>query len=260
MELKKKGKHIKENKKSNVTSIVILLLILIFSCVLIYSLGKIIIWYINNNQIKNLKKELSNFITIDIEQETEKVEKYNIDFDNLKEVNEEAVAFLKVSGTNIEYMVVKGNDNQYYLRHTFDKNYNESGWVFADYRNKFDGTDKNIVMYAHNRRDGSLFGTLKNVLKSEWYTNEENTKIIFITENKSNIYETFSVYKIKAEDDYIKTDFFEGEYANFIEMIKTRSIYDFGIEVTSEDSILTLSTCASDNRYRVVLHAKKCNN
>lgn len=258
--MKKKGKHIKENRKSNVTSIMILLLILIFSCALIYSVGKIIIWYINNNQSKNLKKELANFITIDIAQEAEKVEKYNIDFDSLKEVNEEAVAFLKVNGTSIEYMVVKGKDNEYYLTHTFDKNYNQAGWVFADYRNEFDGTDKNIVMYAHNRRDGSLFGTLKNVLKNEWYTNEENTKIIFITENESNIYETFSVYKIKAEDDYIKTDFLEGEYANFIEMIKTRSVYDFGIEVTSEDSILTLSTCASDNRYRVVLHAKKYNN
>lgn len=113
-------------------------------------------------------------------------------------------------------------------------------------------------MYGHNRKDGSMFATLKNVLSSEWYNNEENRKIIFNTESENNIYEVFSVYKIENEDYYIKTEFKnEDEFEKFLEVVKKRSVKDFGVEVSSKDSILTLSTCDNNNKYRVVLHAKK---
>ena len=65
---------------------------------------------------------------------------------------------------------------------------------FADYKNKFDGTDKNIIIYGHNRRDGSMFYTLKNILNKEWYEKEENLKVKFITEKEETIYQVFSVY------------------------------------------------------------------
>ena len=113
-------------------------------------------------------------------------------------------------------------------------------------------------MYGHNRKDGSMFATLKGILSPEWYNNEENRNIIFNTENENSIYEVFSVYQIENEEYYIQTEFkTEDKFEKFIETIKKRSIKDFGVEVTSEDSILTLSTCANNNKYRVVLHAKK---
>ena len=70
------------------------------------------------------------------------------------------------------------------MNHNFEKKYNIAGWIFADYKNNFDKTDKNIVIYGHNRKDGSMFGTLKNILKEEWYSNEENFVIDFITEQE----------------------------------------------------------------------------
>ena len=168
------------------------------------------------------------------------------------------MAWIKVNNTNIEYPIVKTSNNSYYLTHSFDKSYNSAGWPFADYKNKFDGTDKNIVMYGHNRKDGSMFATLKNVLSPEWYNNEKNRNIIFNTENENSIYEVFSVYQIENEEYYIQTEFkTKDKFEKFIKTIKKRSIKDFGVEVTSEDSILTLSTCANNNKYRVVLHAKK---
>ena len=114
------------------------------------------------------------------------------------------------------------------------------------------------MIYGHNRRDNSMFGSLKKILKSEWYNNKENEKIILNTEKQDNIYQIFSIYKIEEEDYYIKTEFKDdSEFEKFIQTIKERSIKDFKIDVSKKDSILTLSTCANNNKYRVVVHAKK---
>lgn len=103
-----------------------------------------------------------------------------------------------------------------------------------------------------------MFGTLKNVLTQAWYDNIENRKITVLTENEECIYDVFSVYQIKDEAYYITTNFSSDEnFEKFVKRLKNRSIYDFNIEVTKDDSILTLSTCANNNKYRVVLHAKR---
>ena len=115
-----------------------------------------------------------------------------------------------------------------------------------------------MVIYAHNRRDGSMFGTLKNILTEEWQNKEENFVIKFITENEIAEYQVFSVYRTKNEEYYITTNFeTDNEFKKFIDTIKSRSVKDFGIDVNTEDNILTLSTCADNIKYRVVLHAKK---
>ena len=108
------------------------------------------------------------------------------------------------------------------------------------YKNKFDGTDKNIVIFGHNRRDGSMFGTLKNVLEKKWYTNENNKYITLVAEKKSYKYEIFSVYKIKDEDYYITTGFDNNDkFKEFVDTLKNRSIYDFGNLVEKTDKIKT---------------------
>ena len=161
--------------------------------------------------------------------------------------------------TPINYPVVQAKDNNYYLRRNLDKKYNVGGSIFMDYKNKLDGTDKNIIIYGHNIKDGSMFGTLENILEEEWYNNEENYIIDLTTEKEKLKYQVFSVYKIKNEDYYIDTEFKKNEFKKFIKTLKNRSIKDFDIEVTEDDRILTLSTCADNNKYRVVLHAKIIN-
>ena len=243
----------KKSKKIIIINIICVILI----GILIYSGIKIYNWYKENQNSKKVVKQISETVTIQ-QDENEEQKQYIVDFNSLKEQNDETVAWIKVNNTNIEYPIVKTSNNSYYLTHSFDKSYNSAGWPFADYKNKFDGTDKNIVMYGHNRKDGSMFATLKGILSPEWYNNEENRNIIFNTENENSIYEVFSIYQIKNEEYYIQTEFkTEDKFEKFIETIKKRSVKDFGVEVTSEDSILTLSTCANNNKYRVVLHAKK---
>ena len=117
--------------------------------------------------------------------------------------------------------------------------------------------EKNLVIYGHNMRDDSMFGSLKNILNDDWHNEEENKYVTFITENDNSIYEVFSVYQVADEDYYITTDFKDNEFNDFIKTIKSRSKFDFGVDVNENDNILTLSTCANNNKYRVVLHAKK---
>jgi len=252
-----RGKRYLKGKTNNLfKKAMILILLLSFIVIMIISGTKIYKWL--NENIKN--KQIINDInsTISIDENIENVDKYNINFDSLKEKNNDTIAWIKVNGTDIEYPVVKTTNNDFYMTHSFDKSYNSAGWVFMDYKNKLDGLDKNIVIYAHNRRDGSLFATLKNILNENWQNNKDNYIIPFITENEKAEYQVFSIYKIEIEDYYITTNFNDkNAFEDFIDIITKRSIKDFNINVTSDDQILTLSTCADNNNYRVVLHAKK---
>ena len=249
----------KKNKKyKKVIFNIIVYMILFF--VLIYSGIKIFKWYQDKTNNSKITEQIKSTVMVKEENEdkNENKEEYAIDFNKLKEQNNETVAWIKVNNTKVEYPVVKATDNSFYLNHSFDKSKNSAGWIFADYENKFDNTDKNIVIYGHNMRDGSMFGSMKNILNSEWYDNEENINITLYTENEKSIYKVFSIYKIESEDYYIKTEFSnDNEFEKFIETLKKRSIKNFNIDISKEDSILTLSTCANNNKYRVVLHAKK---
>lgn len=204
-----------------------------------------------NNKIKIIQENLKDITKLQISNN-------EINFEELKSQNSDTVFYLKVNNTNISYPVVKYSDNNYYLNHSFDKSKNSAGWLFADYKNKLDGSDKNIVVYGHNRRDGSMFGTLKNILNKEWYDNTDNMDIVYMDIRGKHIYKVFSIYKIENEDYYITIQFNnDSEYKKFLTTIKSRSIKDFNVEISETDSILTLSTCANNNKYRVVLHAKR---
>ena len=247
----------KDKRKANRTKVIINIIQLFFMVILIYSLIHIFLWYKNNKANEQVMQELSQTIEI-VKEAGQDDEKYKVNFKELKNKNPDTVAWLKVENTNIEFPIVKANDNNYYLTHNFNKEFNSACWIFADYKNKFNGEDKNIVIYGHNMRDNSMFGTLENVLKDEWYNNESNKYITFVTENEYSIYEVFSVYQIEKEDYYIKTNFnSDKEFEDFFQKIKERSIKDFNIDILKKNNILTLSTCANNNKYRVVLHAVK---
>ncbi len=251
-----RAKHSKNNKHKK-NRFIIFILQLICIILLIFSGFKIIKWFMNNQKNDELLKDISKSVTVNENETTDR--KYNINFENLKKQNSDTIGWIKVENSNIEYPVVQTKNNEYYLKHNFNKEYNVAGWIFADYRNLFDGTDRNIVIYGHNMRNNSMFGSLKNVIKKEWYENTENKYITLVTENEYSIYEVFSVYQIEAEDYYLKMQFKDDEFEEFITKIKKRSVKDFEVNVSKDDKILTLSTCANNNKYRVVLHAVKTN-
>ncbi len=175
----------------------------------------------------------------------------------LQGVNPDTVGWLTVRNTNINYPVVQHSDNDYYL----DKNYygdrDYSGWVFMDFRNDVDVLQHNTIIYAHNRfNSGLMFGTLDNVLDEEWLDNKNNHIITFNTLYEEMSFEIFSVYEVKNTNDYIANNFnSDNHYLTFIELITGRSEYDFGVTVSTDDNILTLSTCYEYSN-RFVVHAR----
>ena len=250
-----------KRKYRKMLDILVLLFVLIFIGFAIFSIVNIINWkkdVADNDKIQENIEE--NITIIEPTEEIEKV-KYSVDFKSLKETNKDAIAYIKVSGINIDYVVVKGKDNSYYLNHNFEKKWNSAGWIFADYHNKFDETDKNIIIFGHSMKNGSMFGTLKKILDKDWYENEENHEIVLVTEMGTYYYQVFSTYSIKPEDYYINTVFQNNdEFDEFVKKLKSRSVYDYKVDVSGEDKILTLSSCTAYGSKRVVLHAKLIKN
>ncbi len=252
-------------KKNKIISICLKIFQIIFVLIFIYSLYKILSWHFQNlvtqQNLDNVNKHVTESVVDRVNEngETFKKEFISVDFNAIKELNSDTVGYVKVNNLNIEYPVVQSINNDYYLYRSFDKSYNEAGWIFADYRNKIDESDKNIILYGHNRRDSSMFGDIDIAFTEEWYTNEDNMIITFVTENGYYEYEIFSMYNIEKEDYYITTDFTDASYGVFLDTILNRSMYNFGVGVDGDDQILTLSTCTTTTFYRLVIHAKLIN-
>jgi len=183
----------------------------------------------------------------------------SVDFKKLLEQNNETVGWIKVNNTNVNSSIVQHNDNEYYLKHDFNKKYNINGWVYGDYRDDFQYFGTNTIIYAHNMTNRTMFGSLVWCLKESWYTNEENHYIKLSTPSSNTIWRIFSIYTIVPEVYYLKTYFDSNEeHQEFLDTLHKRSIYNFKLEekLTTDDKILTLSTCTDDGTKRIVIHAK----
>lgn len=271
--MKKKKLSLKKIKWKNVILTTILLLSI---TAFIYSLKNIINWNKDNIKSEQIINEINdlNVVTETTNEETTeiinseeekpesiywsyiKMNLINVDFKELKARNNDTVAWIQVGGTNINYPVVQAKDNSYYLTHSFDKKYTDAGWVFMDYRNDSNNFGKNTIIYAHARKDRTMFGSLKNILTNDWYKDKNNHIIKLSTETENTLWQVFSVYHINTETYYITTSFkSDNDYKDFIKTIKNRTALYFNTNLTEKDKILTLSTCYN-KKQKVVLHAK----
>lgn len=268
--MKKKRRRIRWN------NVFLFLLIIIFIIVFIYSLIKLFDWLNDSKKSSNsidIIQRYTNVTEIDDSNNTEiinneeldetnpywdyiKMNLIDVDFSELKEINESIVGWIQVSGTNINYPFVQTNNNNFYLNHTFDKSYNEAGWVFMDYRNNKSDYDKNTIIYAHGRLDNTMFGSLRKIITKKWLNNSNNFVVKISTEDENTLWQVFSVYRIPTTNDYIQVDFVDNEeFLEFANILIERSSFNFNTTINENDKIITLSTCYNDND-KVVLHAK----
>ena len=175
---------------------------------------------------------------------------------SLLELNDETVGWLAVPGTNIDYPVVKSDNNDFYLNHNYEKQRDYNGWVFMYNLNNPQILDKNTILFAHNRYySGVMFGTLNNLTKEKWYSQANNISIFYNTLYEEFEWQVFSIYRIQVTDDYLKTSFKNDiEWFDFIDMLKDRSLFKSDVNITHDDKIITLSTCL-ENDQRLVVHA-----
>ena len=260
-------------KWKNIILILIFLILFITLNISIYNIKK---WKLDSNKTNeeiNTIQENTNIEEVkdnkgtEIIKQAKKIPKENpywdyikmnmidVNFDNLKKINSDVVGWIKVNGTNINYPFVQSKDNKYYLTHSFNKSYNNAGWVFLDYRNN-NINNRNTIIYAHGRTDKTMFGTLRKVLNNGWINNTNNYVIKISTEKENSLWQIFSIYHIPTTNDYLQTEFKdEREYQRFLNILKNRSNHNFNTSITSNDTILTLSTCYNDSE-KMVVHAK----
>ena len=181
-----------------------------------------------------------------------------IDLESMKSNNPDIVVYLTVDGTNINYPIVQTNNNDYYLNNDINKNYSLNGWPFMDFRNNSEMSDQNTIFYGHNLLNKTSFGSLKNIFSIKWF-NDSTHQIIVTSSDYYYIYNIFSIYESDASVDYLMVDFYNNEFEQFIINLKSKSIFDFNIDVSNDDKIITLSTCSDDSNKRRVVHAKLMN-
>ncbi len=173
----------------------------------------------------------------------------SVDFKELMEINPDIYAWIYIPNTNVDYPVAQsGNDNDdsFYLSHNVYKNYQFSGTIYTEKKNSRDFTDPVTVLYGHNMLNGSMFASLHNFSDKEFFDNN-NTMFIF-TKDKVLTYLIYSAYQY--DDRHILNSFDMSDSTNlrlYLDTTLTQRPYYCnireGIELTTDDHIVTLSTC-----------------
>lgn len=261
-------------KNFKFTDLLVIIIMIICIIGIIWTTTHIISWNKDKNKTDKIISDLQNTTkieeiqndNIEINTNQENVEKsnpywdymkmnlINVNLNDLKKINNETKGWIQVNGTNINYPFVQAVDNEYYLTHSFDKSHNSAGWIFLDYRNNINDLNKNTIIYAHGRYDGTMFGSLKNILSNRWLNNNNNHVVKLSTESENTLWQVFSVYKIQTTNDYLMVSF-NDDFMDFTNMLINRSIFNFKTTINENDKIITLSTCYNDTE-KVVLHAK----
>lgn len=169
----------------------------------------------------------------------------------LHEENEEVIGWIAFDNLDISYPVMQAKDNDYYLNHTYSGEENSAGSIFMEASNLSDFSDYHTIVYGHNMKNQSMFGSLKNYKTKDFY--EGNEYFTIYTLDSVYRYQIFAYYDISMYGDVYNNqfgpdDFFQG----FIDNMVKRSYYDTGVKPVKTDKIVTLSTCSTEGNRFVV--------
>ena len=171
--------------------------------------------------------------------------------------NNDFIGWLTISGTEIDYPVMQTmDDEEYYLHRDFDKNYNGNGTLFVDTAADVSRPSDNMIIYGHNMKNGKMFHDILKYEDEEFY--KENPYFYIYTPDYTYRYEIFSCYlaRVDNEMDFYTQFASKEQFQEFLDGVKAQSIYDTGVEATSEDKVVTLMTCnKAGYDYRFLVHA-----
>lgn len=170
-------------------------------------------------------------------------------YQDLYEINNDFVGWLKIDNTAVDYPVVQTDDNDYYMDRDFYQEYTRYGTLFADYRCDIYGDCDNVIIYGHHMKDATMFGSLTKYLQRQYL--DDHMVIEFNTRYERTTYKIVSVFIISAdqiyEGEFNVYDFIEfnteSDFYEYIDYIRELSIFDLNTETEYGDSFITLSTC-----------------
>lgn len=186
------------------------------------------------------------------------------EYKTLYEKNKKLIGWLKIDDTIIDYPVMQTSDNEYYLEHNFNQEYDKNGSLFLDYSCSVYPRSTNLIIYGHHMKSGQMFGQLQKYARESYY--EKHQTIQFDTIYEKGTYEVMYVFRSQVynEDDLVFKYYqfinanSETEFDSYMEEMSAMSLYDTGVTATCGDSLLTLSTCDNSQKDgRFVVVAKK---
>lgn len=162
---------------------------------------------------------------------------------------EDYTGWIKIDNSEIDYPVVKGKDNEFYLDHNYKKEKSDAGAIFMDRRNLGNQYDQHTIIYGHNMKEGIMFTDLNKYLDQDFF--KTNNIVSFDDLYNDYNYQVISAYYISANDYTIEFDLNEETINSFLE----RSLHTSDYEYNSEDRFLTLATCNYIlNNGRMIVH------
>ena len=176
-----------------------------------------------------------------------------INFKGLKEINEDAVAWLYSPGTVIDYPVMQANDYSYYLDRLPDRTYNANGSLFIDYNSASDFSDKLTVIYGHHMRSGAMFGSLKGYKEQSYY--DDNPYMYLYTENGNYRITLLYGFVVGAGQWRDRAFMFQENVKSLIAFAEYSATFESSAEYNEGDRLIALSTCSyefNDARYVVL--------
>jgi sortase B len=182
------------------------------------------------------------------------LEKINLEV--LRAVNPDVVGWLLIPDSQISYPLMQGQDNDYYLNHTWEGEENVVGSIFLEHRNHSDLTDFNTIVYGHNMKDGAMFAGIHQYRDKEFW--QEHPFVYILSDMGVYRYEIFSTYQAATDSNTYGMSFLsQNTREKFLEMALENSVIQTGIEPSTTDRVLTLSTCSGGSyANRWVVHAR----
>lgn len=168
-----------------------------------------------------------------------------IDFDALRSVNEDVIGWLTLKDTVIDYPVVQGEDNDYYLHHLYTGEWNSLGTLFVDFRNKKLFTDQISVIYGHSMLNGSMFFILERYKRQSFY--EEHKEFVFETPEKKYTLEPLAGKVMDAKIPFLQLNFDAvSEYEEYINEFIRTSTFKSEATFDGNDKIVIMIKCSAD--------------
>lgn len=241
--------------KGRIIAIIETLLIGVFIWAAV-NLADILINYWDGDKIYSQAEQYFTYEEPDKDKGEKETSKYTVDINGLSKINPDIVAWIYIKDTKVSYPLLHCKDNEKYLKRTFNNKKSDFGSIFIDFRNSKDLTDRYSLIYGHNTKNGSMFGSLKKYKDINYY--KEHPKILIIYADKLYEYEIFSAYTTLTDSPaynfFYTTD---SEYQAFLDKLAGFSVIDTGISPTAKDKVITLSTCTSRaENERFVVHAR----
>ena len=241
-----------EKKKKR--SMLPILFILPVLAVFIFSLVKIAGPLLEYRQGEKVYESLEEYVSIG-EDGSYREGEMPVDFEALRKVNPDIIGWIVIPGMEISYPIVQGEDNDYYLKHTFDKAENASGCIFVEVENSPDFSDNNTFVYGHNMKNKSMFAKLNRYQEEDTF--RKNPEFVIYTPEGMLRYQIYSchVARLGTESFSYRIEG-EEEFSKWLETVKSKSYYDTGVTPDISQKSVTLMTCTpAGHDYRCLVHA-----